>query len=61
MEEINYPLLIVVVVLAVGLLVWLIMRNQKDEKSLEKAIIQTEIKDAEEQEAHKNNDADKEQ
>ena len=61
MEQINYPLLIVVVVLAVGLLVWLIMRNQKDEKSLEKTIIQTEIKDAEEQESHKNNDADKEQ
>ncbi|PWK75902.1 hypothetical protein LX99_03635 [Mucilaginibacter oryzae] len=44
MEQINYPLIIIVVIAAVILLVWMIRRNLKDEKDYEKETMQSEIK-----------------
>lgn len=51
MDQVNYPIVIIVIIAVIILLVWIIRRNRKDEKQLEKEIIQSELK-AEE----KNND-----
>ncbi|WP_167443304.1 hypothetical protein [Mucilaginibacter endophyticus] len=44
MDQVNYPIVIIVVIAVIILLVWIIRRNRKDEKQLEKDIIQSELK-----------------
>lgn len=44
METINYPLVIAVVLALAALVVWLIRRNQKDEKDYEKDSNRSEMK-----------------
>ena len=51
--KINYLEIAIVVVLALGLVIWLVMRNNKDEKAFEN----DELKDADLMERH---DQDKE-
>lgn len=43
-NQVNYPIVIIVVIAVIILLVWIIRRNRKDEKQLEKDIIQSELK-----------------
>ncbi|WP_413670196.1 hypothetical protein ACEN9X_09790 [Mucilaginibacter sp. Mucisp86] len=44
MDQVNYPIVIIVVIAVIILLIWIIRRNRKDEKQLEKDIIQSELK-----------------
>lgn len=44
MDQVNYPIVTIVVIAVIILLVWIIRRNQKDEKKLEQDIIQSELK-----------------
>jgi cbb3-type cytochrome oxidase subunit 3 len=44
METINYPLVIAIVLALAALVVWLIRRNQKDEKDYEKDSNRSEMK-----------------
>ena len=44
METINYPLVIAIVLALAALVIWLIRRNQKDEKDYEKDSNQSEMK-----------------
>ena len=44
MKEINYPIVIAIVVAAVLFVFWLMRRNQKDEKKFERDMIDSESK-----------------
>ena len=44
MKEINYPVVIAIVIAAVLFVFWLIRRNQKDEKKFESDTIKSELK-----------------
>jgi len=44
MEAINYPLVIAITVVLAALVIWLIRRNQKDEKEYEKDSNKSEMK-----------------
>lgn len=42
--EVNYPIVGLVLIAAIGLIVFLIRRNRKDKKKYEREVIQSEIK-----------------
>jgi len=44
MMEINYPIVVLVLIAVGGLIIYLIRKNRKDKKKFEKETIQSELK-----------------